>query len=228
MIKVCKQCGKEFKADGNKRLYCSRGCQWASLKKQRPTAICGYCGKEFTIKRVDVPGKFCSHQCQIDLLHQERLERLEARQIQYKKKQEELAKERARLRAEKKRLEKIQNDAKRTRNCAECGELFISRHGAKFCSDKCRRRADNRRRDKRLKKCDVVDHSISLIGVYHRYGGVCQGCGQLLTFDHDPNDDMYPSIDHKIPIIKGGNHTWDNVQLMCRRCNYIKKDNLTV
>ena len=219
MIKVCKQCGKEFKADGNKRLYCSRGCQWASLKKQRPTAICGYCGKEFTIKRVDVPGKYCSHQCQIDSLHDERLQRLEVKRIQREKIERE--------RAEQLRIKMAQEEARRMIHCSECGKIFRSTQNSKYCSDRCRRRADNRMKDNRLKRCKIKDNSITLIGVYHKYGGVCQGCGQLLTFDHDPNDDRYPSIDHIVPISKGGNHTWDNVQLMCRRCNYLKSDHLS-
>ena len=34
----------------------------------------------------------------------------------------------------------------------------------------------------------------------------------------------YPSVDHMIPIAKGGTHTWDNVQLAHRYCNSIKSD----
>ncbi|WP_210434349.1 HNH endonuclease [Virgibacillus sp. SK37] len=36
--------------------------------------------------------------------------------------------------------------------------------------------------------------------------------------------DDYPSIEHVIPISKGGTHTWDNVKLAHRKCNNLKSD----
>lgn len=36
--------------------------------------------------------------------------------------------------------------------------------------------------------------------------------------------ETYPSIDHVVPISKGGTHTWDNVKLTCFSCNTIKSD----
>ena len=36
----------------------------------------------------------------------------------------------------------------------------------------------------------------------------------------------YPSIEHVIPLSKGGTHTWDNVKLACRHCNSIKSDKI--
>ena len=36
----------------------------------------------------------------------------------------------------------------------------------------------------------------------------------------------YPSIDHIIPVSRGGTHTWDNVQLAHRYCNSIKSNKL--
>ena len=32
----------------------------------------------------------------------------------------------------------------------------------------------------------------------------------------------YPSIDHVVPLSKGGTHTWDNVHLAHKRCNMVK------
>ena len=36
----------------------------------------------------------------------------------------------------------------------------------------------------------------------------------------------YPSIDHTVPVSKGGTHTWDNVQLAHFYCNRVKGNNI--
>ena len=66
--------------------------------------------------------------------------------------------------------------------------------------------------------------TINLTRLYMRDKGVCQICGRDIDFDCDPNSDDYPSIDHIKPLAKGGLHQWDNVQLACRRCNSLKRD----
>lgn len=70
--------------------------------------------------------------------------------------------------------------------------------------------------------CGAPDLSITLTKLYMRDQGVCQICGRHIDFDCDSNSDYYPSIDHIIPISKGGEHQWDNVQLACRVCNTLK------
>lgn len=69
------------------------------------------------------------------------------------------------------------------------------------------------------------DPSITLDKVMQRDGGICQICGKPV----DKNDrqpgrvgNMYPTIDHIVPISRGGAHTWDNVQLSHMICNSIK------
>ena len=38
--------------------------------------------------------------------------------------------------------------------------------------------------------------------------------------------DRYPLIDHIVPLSKGGKHSWGNVALACRGCNYMKSDTI--
>ena len=75
------------------------------------------------------------------------------------------------------------------------------------------------------------DRAVTLKAVYERYNGVCQICGKPTDWnDHSWSKSfgaMYPTIDHKTPLSKGGAHTWDNVQLACALCNSNKRDLIT-
>ena len=75
--------------------------------------------------------------------------------------------------------------------------------------------------------CDTFDESINLKALFDRDGGICQLCGRPT----DWNDikcghigRLYPTLDHIIPLSKGGAHTWDNVQLAHMACNAGKCD----
>ena len=119
---------------------------------------------------------------------------------------------------------------KAPKTCVVCGKIFMGVRGnAKTCSEKCRwdfARIDRNRRYKHLKEIGEFDESATLPNVFARFGGVCQSCGEHLSFDEDWLSGRYPSIDHVIPLSKGGTHTWDNIQLLCRSCN-CKKSNKT-
>lgn len=71
------------------------------------------------------------------------------------------------------------------------------------------------------------DKSITLKALYKRDKGICQLCGKP-TDPEDIKDGhisrMYPTIDHIMPLSKGGAHTWDNVQLAHMSCNAGKRD----
>lgn len=66
---------------------------------------------------------------------------------------------------------------------------------------------------------------ITLDKLISRDGGICAICGLICFCEGDKYSDLYPSIDHIIPISKGGGHVWSNVQLAHRGCN-IRKSNL--
>lgn len=111
--------------------------------------------------------------------------------------------------------------------CKNCGRTFESKWGAIFCSDKCKRRFNNLRsqrqkdrRTKRAKKNGKYDSSITLEKVYKKYHGFCYICGKHMILDRkNYNHPDSPTIEHVVPICRGGTHTWDNVRLACRECN---------
>ena len=116
-----------------------------------------------------------------------------------------------------------------TRECVVCHKLFTTDKGyqTKTCSKHCRdqlTRIDRNRRYNKLKRDGKFDASVTLKNVFDRFDGVCVCCNKHLSFECDCNSNDYPSIDHITPLSKGGGHTWDNVQLLCRGCN-IKKSN---
>ena len=122
----------------------------------------------------------------------------------------------------------------RLASCELCGRPFLLGHGSQmYCSDRCRHRSINRRKDHRLHNGNTIDKDITLEKLYTRDAGVCYICGQTCDWqDFIVADgiticgDNYPSIEHVMPISKGGLHSWDNVKLACRRCNSLKRDTL--
>lgn len=97
-----------------------------------------------------------------------------------------------------------------------------------------KRKARKRLREAKAKKNGKIEWNISLEKLIQRDEGICKICGrQVDTEDYYYTDegyfiagDNYPSIDHIIPLAKGGTHTWDNIQLAHRHCNSIKSDNI--
>lgn len=80
-----------------------------------------------------------------------------------------------------------------------------------------------------LYRCDEYDETITLDKVFEKYDGVCQICGLVTDKSDIVNGHirrMYPTVDHIIPLSKGGTHTWGNVQLAHMMCNAGKCDKL--
>lgn len=56
-------------------------------------------------------------------------------------------------------------------------------------------------------------------------GGACYLCGAITDASLDSNDPLYPTVDHVVPLSRGGTHAEDNARCCCRRCNTRKSDN---
>lgn len=145
----------------------------------------------------------------------------------------------AQLRSYESRKENFQSKLVKCRNCGK--EFWTQFKGNKvFCSDECRRKYARhnsrvyRRTRKMLIHDAMVDNDITLPKLIERDHGICQICGgQVDTDDYSYDDNGnfivghdYPSIDHVVPLSKGGKHSWSNVQLAHCYCNTLKNDNI--
>lgn len=128
------------------------------------------------------------------------------------------------------------------RECVYCGGMFLtSSHSQMYCSEECRKKGSNRKRWSRkwakeisLRNGGLYDASISLNKLLIRDKNKCYICGgECDTDDYvlDKNKNIitgnnYPSIDHILPLSKGGTHTWSNVKLAHRYCNSLKSNSI--
>ena len=63
MIKICAQCGEEYKTYKSKSKFCSQKCS-AENQSKKVLKICEHCGEEYlTHKYMEDTSKFCSHEC---------------------------------------------------------------------------------------------------------------------------------------------------------------------
>lgn len=120
------------------------------------------------------------------------------------------------------------------KECEVCGNIiWAASKSQKYC-DTCRKDLERRRCSEKNKKrrqaCKGGD-AITLEELYRRAQGVCYICGCVCDWNDFEDTgkakicgDTYPSIEHIVPLSKGGKHTWSNVGLACRRCNYLKSD----
>lgn len=155
-----------------------------------------------------------------------------------KKRQKAEAKERERQarkeeRQERKRAEEERKKAEKLHPCPVCGTPTTR---GKYCSQRCANRVVNAKKEaKRRAKIErvLVDKDISLYKLYKRDHGICYLCGGRCDWnDKEVREDgttvvgyNYPSIDHVIPLAKGGEHSWANVKLAHVICNIHKRDN---
>ena len=122
----------------------------------------------------------------------------------------------------------IKSEQVEMKTCARCGAAFVGRRKL-YCSDECARAEQNKRGvDKRVRRIGerLVDRDITFRKVFDRDGGTCCFCGGTCDWSdykivngQKEAGNYYPSVDHIVPLSKGGEHSWNNVRLAHRICN---------
>ena len=114
----------------------------------------------------------------------------------------------------------IKNNTVNIHVCCICNEEYIEKTTSNKCA-LCRKKISKRHSYKSLK------------GLYKRDKGICHICNKKCDYEDYTyvNDTFiagnnYPSIDHIIPLNKGGTDEWDNLKLAHRYCNTIKRDKM--
>lgn len=194
----CKKCGAQVGAS-NGSIYCE-SCNAERLMSKTYKYTCKKCNKEFITKTIGK--KYCA-QC-VDASKN--------------------AKEQRKL---------------LLKTCKECGRPFHPTNLLElFCSETCRKKINHRRnevhRRHRLRENGNIDYSISIKSIMDRDGDKCHICGEpcdcrdyiFTSAGHFVAGSNYPSIDHLVPVSKGGTHTKGNVKVAHRRCNSLKRDSL--
>lgn len=236
---ICKTCGNEHVAKLSTAKYCSNTCRAAYNKiKNKRTQKCQYCNANF--KRYE-KGTFCTFECSTNQKKKEKslrglmstLENLsDCRHCGKRFFKTTHDKRFCTKRCSQKNLYlRNKEKNKRIRKCEECYEEFMTtdsrmRCCSKSCSNKRNWRNAYLTRRKRVQLNGDVDSDISVEGIMKRDGTDCYLCGEEVDNEVHYTERTYPTIEHVIPISKGGTHTWGNVKLAHRHCNALKSNKI--
>lgn len=215
--KECIVCGEEFETWRSRQQCCSEKCgnEYKRIREANRDR------KEQDRKKYL---KKHPNARSVEEIHKEHLEREKAKEVERERKKEEREKEKAERDAIKQANIDYWQNYEAEHECSVCGNVFIAHYPtAKYCSKNCSRKVTRIR--KRYEGI-TIDKDITVQKLAKRDHDKCQLCGLPVDWnDKHKTDkavicgDMYPSIDHIIPISSGGLHAWDNVQLAHRICN---------
>lgn len=242
---ICPSCGTEFQTNKSYQIYCCEKCsrrEYArrKAKQNKKEALvyvkrCKFCGEEFETIYADK--LYCCEEHRKKQKYKYKHKESILKQCLYCGQEFETTySKQIYCCYEHKELHRHPKKEHGMRKCISCGREFNAiRNTHKYCSKQCCdrefSRISRRLREANIKHNGAVDHSITLRTLIERDNHTCMLCGKPVdetdyTYVNDVfiAGNYYPSIDHIIPLSKGGVHQWDNVQLAHRVCNSSKQD----
>lgn len=193
--KTCVWCGKEYHA-AKKTIMC-RWCRakFPHVKSPGPLVLCVTCG-QVKIRTEDARGNYCSGECQ-------------AKDNNRRKRNNAHVRGTVRL------------------TCPECLNTFdydgVEHKSRKYCSRRCAYRSRKKRQPQRRQ---VYRRTAHIFDVYIKCLGKCHLCGRPVRLDliDQPMASGAPTIDHVLPISRGGDWSIENLLLAHRKCNVAKNN----
>jgi 5-methylcytosine-specific restriction endonuclease McrA len=205
--KICQWCGREFIPTHGNQKTCSEQCKREALKN-KPSRLatlrhfsltkCLYCGIEFI---PTYPNQKCCCTKHGDLFYKAT--------VGNQQKREQRAEEKAK---------------KGLVYCQYCGEGFIPKlfGHSKYCCKEHKKIYE--RKNRRALEHGVQSYAYSREQVFKRDHYICCLCNQPLNMSVTIPAWDAPTIDHILPLTKGGSDDLSNVQSAHYRCN-CKKGN---
>lgn len=203
--KACPICERLFSYPKPMQVYCSSACRAVAGDIGKHTSIyilvCDECGELFVSRYKKT--KWCSSKCSAACNHRRRYQPRPKKQVV----------------------------------CVMCGAIFQSSHrgGVKYCGYKCRRAGakrlakGKRGSNKNLHKARCEQYGtrytkIDPMDVFERDHWLCMICLAPVDKDRVVPDPLAATVDHTIPLSKGGEHVMSNVRCAHFACNSILGD----
>lgn len=204
---LCKGCGAIiFNAPtGRTRLWCKKSCASKFYRRsaREPRAVsCEVCGSAFDVGKRK---RYCSADCSVEGNRRRALRTAE--------------------------LARVSRPETKLIVCGWCGdalEVSSSSLASRLYHDACRVKATRHRNRKKTVKRQGA-RTVERIDVYEvaeRDLSVCHICGVEVDLSLARSSRMGPTLDHVIPISKGGLDSLENVRLAHWICNIRKSDSL--
>jgi 5-methylcytosine-specific restriction endonuclease McrA len=225
----------------------SLGFDYVSESDKKGRVRCRKCGFEFerTFQNLRCGNVVCSECAKVQKAAEEQARKKEQEELKAKQEAERIAKNPLGLSSYQL---SIQEKYDAIHVCEVCGKQYTLRErmqngDTKYCRDsgccsnectkkrarkaqKIRERGYRNHKGRARKYGCAFDSSVTLKALVRRNGLRCAICGEMC----DPNDHEWtkhfgptsPTIDHIIPMAKGGGHIWDNVQVAHAICNSTK------
>lgn len=238
--RTCIVCGQSFEASRAK--FCSSACNNTHRALHNGTCSADDCSKGVTAKglcRTHYGQQNPNHRRMIDYpcdgcgkVVQKEASRLNRYPTLYCTPKCKTATQWRKYRKDKAQQPKPSNSRLfRSGACVMCSTVFVCLFGSKTCSDACQaawrlsvKRDNDHRRRARQRNAHVAPVVRHLI--YERDNYTCQLCGDPLDMEAKAPHPQSPSIDHTIPLARGGTHEPGNVQAAHFLCNSRKSDRL--
>lgn len=222
-IKVCPVCGKEFVTTNSRRITCSNECSIKHHNGRRKIYTPEQKEKRKKYDREKWRKNHPDARTKAEILAEAELKKQDKEKRKIEREAEWLQK-----RIEREKRKKYWTEYEEEHTCCVCGKTFTAHYPTtKYCSKKCQKDIRYKKRYKGI----TIDKGISLKKLALRDNCKCQLCGMpvdwndyIKTGETIVCGDMYPSIDHIKPISLGGLHSWDNIQLAHRKCNFQKSN----